>query len=95
MCCGRCAGEVCGGASAHCRPMIEAGVALATSRVMGLLSALACARPAALRSGAVGGYWAGGWAPGWGGQEAVTWTVGWGEAGRDGLGWVGVAWRGV
>ena len=60
--CGRCAGEVCGGASAHCRPMIEAGVALATSSVTGLLSALDCARPAALRSGRVGGYWAGGWA---------------------------------
>ena len=38
------------GPSAHCTPMIEAGVALATSSVTALLSAFACARPAALRT---------------------------------------------
>ena len=44
------------GPSAHCTPMMEAGVALATSSVTALLSAFACARPAALRTttGAVG-----------------------------------------
>ena len=39
-----------GRARTDCTPMIEAGVALATSSVTALLSAFACARPAALRT---------------------------------------------